>query len=184
MGRFLTDEAWGQCCPDRTLGLWKELVNSFGRKIDTASLMRADLWTYLSENCLAKTDRASMAHSLEVRVPMLDNEVLDTVLRLPSEVHFDPAGKSILRALAARHLPEQVWNRPKHGFSVPLQNNFNGQWHDVCSDYVGRTSAIAPFLDHQAVNNLWQDACRGRGSRRLAYTFIVLLIWLEKHMLQ
>src|SRR5438874_4522076 len=56
-----------RCVPEKTLSLWRDLVASFGGKVNTESLMRADLWTYLSDNCLAKTDRASMAHGLEVR---------------------------------------------------------------------------------------------------------------------
>lgn len=181
LSRFVSEDVWQQCRPEHTLQRWKDLLAGFGDRIDTAALMRADLWTYLSENCLAKTDRASMAHSLEVRVPLLDNEVLDNVLRLPSRCHFDPGGKTLLRELSRRHLPEQVWNRPKHGFSVPLQNNFNGLWRDVGSDYVGRTATLAPFLDGKAVQRLWAGARQGKASRRLAYTFLVLLIWLEKH---
>jgi asparagine synthase (glutamine-hydrolysing) len=179
--RYVSDEVWRRSVPERTMGLWKDLLEGFGPEIDTASLMRADLWTYLSENCLVKTDRASMLHGLEVRVPMLDNEVLDRVLRLPADVHFQPGSKAILNELARRHLPEQVWNRPKHGFSVPLQNNFNNQWSEVCSDYVGRSSTLAPFLNEGAVGDLWNQARQGKASRRLVYSFIVLLIWLEQH---
>ena len=118
---YLAHEAWARCAPEHTLELWLELALSFGGTLDTAGLMRADLWTYLSENCLVKTDRASMAHGLEMRVPMLGNPVLAAVLRLPASAHFEPEGKALLRALARRYLPESVWNRPKHGFSVPLR---------------------------------------------------------------
>ncbi len=152
--------------------------------MDTASLMRADLWTYLSENCLIKTDRASMAHGLEVRVPMLGNAVLDAVLDLPAEAHFDPEGKALLRALAQRYLPESTWNRPKHGFAVPLRELFNGAWREVAEGVLQRTEALAPFLDGNQVRALWHNACHGRGSRRLAYTLLVLLLWLEQHPLE
>jgi len=182
--RYLTPQAWASCAPERTLELWRDLVHSFGGRVDTAGLMRADLWTYLSENCLVKTDRASMAHGLEVRVPILGNGVLDAVLGLPAKAHFDPEGKAVLRELARRHLPETVWNRPKHGFSVPLQDLFNGAWRDVGEEALNRTADIAPFLDADRVRALWRDARRGRGSRRLAYTFIVLLLWLDRHGLR
>lgn len=181
--RYLSPDAWLSCVPERTLGLWHDLIRGFGGYMDTASLMRADLWTYLSENCLAKTDRASMAHGLEVRVPMLGNSVLDTVLGLPARAHFDPEGKAILRELAQRHLPQIVWNRPKHGFSVPLRELFNGPWREICENTVNHTSEIAPFLDADRVRTLWHSACGGRGSRRLAYTFVVLLLWLDHHRL-
>ena len=182
--RYLAPDAWARCMPEKTLGLWGELAASFGGRMNTESLMRADLWTYLSDNCLAKTDRASMAHGLEVRVPLLGNAVLDSVLRLSAKAHFNGEDKLLLRDLARRYLPNSVWNRPKHGFSVPLRELFNGAWRDRCEDVVHRTAEIAPFLNAPAVSNLWRAARAGHGSRRLAYTFVVLLIWLEQHRLK
>ncbi len=184
LGRYMHEDALHACQPERTLGLWQDLIQEFGGSATTAALMRADLWTYLSENCLVKTDRASMAHGLEIRVPLLGKEVLDTVLGWPASVHFDNAGgKAILRDLAKRHLPEEVWNRPKHGFSVPLSDYFNGQWRTVCEDYVHRCGQLAPFLNAAAVRKTWENAKCGRASRRLAYTLVALLMWLEAHPL-
>lgn len=181
--RYLSPQAWAQCVPERTLQLWRELAPSFTGQVDTAGLMRADLWTYLSENCLVKTDRASMAHGLEVRVPMLGNDVLDAVLKLPARVHVEPQSKAILTALARRHLPEVVWNRPKHGFSVPLQALFNGAWQDVARDAIAQCGQIAPFLDASQVQRAFEGARAGKASRRLAYTFVVLLLWLRRNRL-
>lgn len=181
---YLTPAALPACRQELTLQGWRQLALAFDGHMDSGSLMRADLWTYLSENCLTKTDRASMLHSLEVRVPMLANAVLDRVLTLPAQVHFDgTGGKVILRRLAQKHLPEQVWNRPKHGFSVPLKTYFNGQWQNVGDELFRRSQEIAPFLDSNALGALWNDAKSGNASRRLAYTFLVLLIWLDKHEL-
>ena len=147
--------------------------------------MRADLASYLSENCLAKADRASMARSLEARVPMLGNPVLDAVLPLPASVHFDAGGgKALLRELARRHLPEAAWKRAKHGFSVPLRELFNGAWREAAESALAGCERTAPFLKAEAVRALWRSALAGRGSRRLAYTLVVLLLWLEKHPLQ
>ena len=181
LARFLAPGALAQARPEGTLGLWRSLAG----EMDTGSLMRADLWTYLSENCLAKADRASMAHGLEVRVPMLGNAVLDTVLAMPAAAHYDAGGgKALLRALAARHLPEAAWKREKHGFSVPLLDLFNGAWREAAEDVLQRCESLAPFLHAGAVRAQWKSARRGRGSRRLAYTFVVLLLWLERHRLQ
>lgn len=170
------------CRPQATMERWRTLALSFGGRMDTASLMRADLWTYLSENCLAKTDRASMAHGLEVRVPLLGNTVLDAVLNLPASAHFDAkGGKALLRTLARRHLPKNVWNRPKHGFSVPLRDLFQGPWQALGDDLFARCSNLAPFLDARAATPLWAAARRGRGNIRLAYSLLVLLAWLASH---
>ena len=77
-----------------------------------------------------------------------------------------------------------MWNRPKHGFSVPLGAYFRGQWRDLCESYLAQCESLAPFLDAGAVRALWRQARDGRGSKRLAYTFIILLAWLETHGLQ
>ena len=180
---YLSEEAWHASKPERVMNRWLSLAEGYGRGLDTASLMRADLWTYLSENCLVKTDRASMAASIEVRVPMLGNDVLDAVLLLPSAAHFDPTGKALLRDLAKRYLPKAVWDRPKHGFSVPLREYLRGPWRDVCEGWLSDLSTSAPFLDKRALQMLWRDVQAGQGSVRLAYSFIVLLAWLTKYRL-
>jgi asparagine synthase (glutamine-hydrolysing) len=181
--RYLAPELARAARPEATLELWRQLATSHGN-YDRSALLRADLWTYLSENCLPKTDRASMGHGLEVRVPLLANAIQDRMLRLPAQVHFDQGGgKAILRALARRHLPEAVWNREKHGFSVPLRANFAGTWRDWGDAQVAAAKMRAPWLDADAIATLWQAARRGDGNPRLAYTFAVLLAWLETHPL-
>lgn len=161
-----------------TMEVWQNLL---GDVWDTDSLMRADLWTYLAENCLVKTDRASMSHGLEVRVPLLGKPVLDLALNLSASVHFEGSSKALLTKLAKRNLPQTVWDRPKHGFSIPLLQLFRGPWRDVCEDALSQIDTIAPFLNKKAITTLWKSTLLGKGSRRLAYTFIVLLLWLSKN---
>jgi asparagine synthase (glutamine-hydrolysing) len=181
--RYLAPEIAAAARPQATLELWRELAARHGN-YDRGALLRADLWTYLSENCLAKTDRASMAHGLEVRVPLLANALQDRVLRLPAEVHFDAGGgKALLRALARRHLPEAVWNRAKHGFSVPLRGNLAGPWRDWCEAQLAAAGQRAPWLDRAALGRLHAGALRGRASVRLLYTLLVLIAWLDRHPL-
>jgi len=181
MQHYLSDAAWHRSCSEHTLEQWVALVERFQSPYDTSSLMRADLWTYLSENCLMKTDRASMAHSLEVRVPMLSNSVLDLALSLLPSIHLQHGNKTLLQILAKRHLPREVWDRPKHGFSVPLEDYFKGQWHSVCDAHFKQVEHLAPFLNATAVTDLWQKAQKKKASRRLAYTMFVLLVWLKNH---
>jgi asparagine synthase (glutamine-hydrolysing) len=183
---YLVPEALSVAKPESTLALWRALARSFGGRMSSSALMRADLWTYLSENCLVKTDRAGMAHGLEIRVPLLGNRVVDFALSLPASTHLNAnqhRTKTLLRALAREKLPPEVWDRPKHGFSVPLLENFNGPWREICEHAVSRAGELAPFLRADAVKELWRNACAGRASRRLAYTFVVLLLWLERHRL-
>jgi len=175
------DQFYSKVEIEKTLHVWRNLA----KDMSTRDLMNADLWTYLSENCLTKTDRASMAHGLEVRVPMLGNDMLNFATSLPKEFHYDnKGGKRILRGLAKKYLPESTWNRKKHGFSVPLQDLFNNEWEEPIDDLVSRCNKIAPFLDEKFVQKLWKDAKIKKSSRRLAYTFAVLLQWLESHSLK
>jgi asparagine synthase (glutamine-hydrolysing) len=181
--RYLAPEVTPAARPEATLELWRQLAARYGNH-DRGALLRADLWTYLSENCLPKTDRASMGHGLEVRVPLLANAIQDRMLRLPAQVHFDQdGGKAILRALARRQLPEAVWNREKHGFSVPLRANLAGQWRDWVALQVGAVKMRAPWLNGSEIAKLWELGRRRRGNPRLLYSLTVLLAWLETHPL-
>ena len=146
--------------------------------MDSAALMRADLWTYLSENCLTKTDRASMAHGLEVRVPLLGQPVIDFALSVPATVHLKNGLKSLLTGLAKERLPNCVWDRPKHGFSVPVRQLFKGAWREVGDAHFASASRFS-FMDHRALAELWQQSGDRHASARLVYTLLVLLIWLD-----
>src|SRR5262249_41726838 len=111
---------------------WERLACRYGQRFDTDVLMRTDLETYLSENCLVKTDRASMLASLAVRVPHLDETVLDRILPLPAKEKIVGGQlKALLMPIARRLLPREVWDRPKHGFAVPLDVRFSGAWRSA-----------------------------------------------------
>jgi asparagine synthase (glutamine-hydrolysing) len=181
---FVTEKLFNEMDMENTLHRWIELVNHFGGKMDSDTLMKADLWTYLSENCLVKTDRASMAHGLEIRVPMLGEPVLDAVMHIPANIHLHNGSKNLLTTLARKHLPQTVWDRPKHGFSVPLKNLFNGAWQKVAEDYLSKTSKIAPFLHQKTLIDRWHKINQNGQSKRLMYSFLVLLIWMEKNNIE
>ena len=181
MEALLTHDAATACKIEQTMRYWLDLARQFGSPIEADQLVRADLWTYLSENCLVKSDRASMAHSLEARVPMLGNPVVDLVLPQPASLKMHGGLKSVLLELSKRNLPRDVWDRPKHGFSVPLDTYFKGIWRDQCDNWVSRCKDLAPFLNEKAVRERWSACLNGRGDKRGMYTLIALLGWLDTH---
>jgi asparagine synthase (glutamine-hydrolysing) len=98
-------------------------------------MMRLDFETYLPEDVLTKVDRMSMAHSIESRVPLLDNEVIDFAATLPAR--FKIAGgrrKHILKEAIRTLLPPGILDRPKQGFGVPLGVWFRGGLTDLFSE--------------------------------------------------
>ncbi len=95
---------------------------------DPLSLVQyLDMKTYLPGDILTKVDRASMAHALEVRVPLLDHELIEWISNLPPEFKLKGReGKYLLKKSLEPYLPNEVLYRPKMGFAVPLANWFRG----------------------------------------------------------
>lgn len=86
-----------------------------------------DMKTYLPGDILTKVDRASMAHALEVRVPILDHQLVDWISGLPPELKLKGReGKYIFKKALEPYLPNEILYRPKMGFSIPLASWFRG----------------------------------------------------------
>jgi asparagine synthase (glutamine-hydrolysing) len=98
-------------------------------------MMRFDAETYLPEDVLTKVDRMSMAHSIESRVPLLDNEVIAFAGMLPAALKIkDGRRKHILKEVAASLLPPGMVDRRKQGFGVPLGVWFRGNLRELFAD--------------------------------------------------
>jgi asparagine synthase (glutamine-hydrolysing) len=100
-----------------------------------SQMMRFDVETYLPEDILTKVDRMSMAHSIEARVPLLDNSVIDFASSLPGAFKIrDGRRKHVLKEVAARFLPGELIDRRKQGFGVPLDVWFRGNLRELFAD--------------------------------------------------
>jgi asparagine synthase (glutamine-hydrolysing) len=111
------------------------LADQAGRRGDVDRALYVDLRSYLADNCLVKVDRMAMACSLEVRVPLLDPELVALSFRLPER--FKVAGrqtKVLLKQLAARHVPAECVYRRKQGFSVPMKHWLNQEFQALAND--------------------------------------------------
>ena len=96
-----------------------------------------DMKTYLPGDILTKVDRASMAHALEVRVPILDHKLVEWISGLPPEVKLrGREGKKIFKNALEPHLPDDILYRPKKGFAVPLASWFRGPLRQRVRDAV------------------------------------------------
>ena len=100
-------------------------------------LMRVDQKTYLPDAMLTKVDRASMANSLEIRVPLLDHRVVEFTAGLPEHFKYrNGTGKYLLKKLLARYLPVSLFERPKMGFGVPIDRWLRFELKNLLLDYL------------------------------------------------
>jgi asparagine synthase (glutamine-hydrolysing) len=157
---------------------WKRRASRYGVRFNTDLLMRTDLQTYLSENCLVKTDRASMLASLEVRVPFLDNAVLDRIVPLPPERKIANGQlKAMLLPIAKRILPKEVWDRPKHGFNVPLDTWLKASWRPAVEVALDWGEANTDLFNFRYLRRLHKINMREGGVGRELWNPFVFLAW-------
>ena len=112
----------------------------------------ADLKIYLPNDPLVKVDRMSMAHSLEIRCPLLDHHLVELAFRIPTETKLaDGQPKSLLRGLAERRLPDELVHRPKSGFTAPVGAWLAGPYADrFRDDVLGADSKTRDIVDQRA----------------------------------
>jgi asparagine synthase (glutamine-hydrolysing) len=110
------------------IGVFEQAASSFAGSPDSFDFIQhIDLQTWLSGDINVKADRTSMAHSLEVREPLLDHVLMEWAASLPQALKVSPSGaKLILKEQARRMVPPDVVDRPKQGFSVPMERWFKG----------------------------------------------------------
>ncbi len=157
---------------------------------------------------LVVEDKISMTHSLETRVPFLDNDLVDFAMRVPVQFKLgnltevvrinenEPSsktakyfqktrdGKLLLRRMMARHIPQEVADREKQGFSAPDASWFKGE----SIDYVRRSlydkrARIYDYLDRDTVQGLVNDHLEGRENRRLLiWSLLNVEQWLQRYL--
>jgi asparagine synthase (glutamine-hydrolysing) len=173
-----TDEALEQIGPPRSAG---ELLGSPPAP-GTTGLQLLDIGTYLPGDLLYKVDIASMAHSLELRAPFLDHEVLAVGLGLPDTLKLQGSrGKIALRRAFAGDLPPEILERGKRGFGVPVARWFRGELRDLAADFL--LGADRGLFRRDAVERLLGDHTAGRSDHgaRL-WSLVMLELWQRRYV--
>jgi asparagine synthase (glutamine-hydrolysing) len=147
-------------------------------------LQYLDLRLYLQECILVKVDRAAMACSLEVRAPLLDYQLVEFVMGLPSKWKlrgFTP--KYILKKAMKDSLPEEVINRSKKGFGVPIAKWIKGPLKELFEDLLTSDRIRREgFLDSEYVTQLLQDhLVSKRDNRKHLWTLLVWELWVNRY---
>lgn len=150
---------------------------------DPTRMMYCDAVSYLPDDILTKVDRASMAVSLETRVPFLDHRVAALAATIPIEMKIDATGgKRILRQLLQRELPPALFNRPKAGFAIPIGEWIKGPlrpWAEELLDPVNM--AAEGWFDHKIVQRRWKAHLAGqRESTPALWAILMFQSWLRE----
>lgn len=127
-------------------------------------MMALDLITYLPDDILVKVDRATMAVSLEGRMPLLDHRLVELAWSFPLDWKLrNGQGKWILKRVLKNYLPESLFERPKMGFSVPVGDWIRGPLRDWAEELLKESKIKSQgFLKAGPVRELWEDHLQGR----------------------
>ncbi|MDD6203099.1 MAG: asparagine synthase (glutamine-hydrolyzing) [Lachnospiraceae bacterium] len=150
---------------------------------DINDMMLQDLMEYHPDDILVKVDRAGMAVSLENRVPMLDKDVVEFALSLPLSFKYENGvSKRILKDVLYSYVPKERMERPKKGFSVPLQkwmsNGIVREWAEdmiMCS-----TLAKDDILDKETMQKAWTRFLETGQNKSLVYYLAILEQWYRE----
>ena len=156
-----------------------------GERFELARLQDVDLGVYLVDDLLVKTDRASMAHSLEARVPYLDTVVTNLALALPTRHKVRGLSKKVLLRKAAEPLvPREIVHGKKRGFSIPAAAWLRGRLEPFARDTLSAdTLRRQGFFEPRVVQRLLDDHVAGREdlSRQL-WGLLAFTLWHERHV--
>jgi asparagine synthase (glutamine-hydrolysing) len=145
-------------------------------------MMLADQLMYLPDDLLAKVDRASMAVSLEVRAPLLDHRVVELSWRLPPSLKLrGRVGKWALRQMLYRRVPRHLVERPKMGFSVPIDGWLRGPLRPWAEERLAPGALADAGLDPAPVRRAWEDLQSGRRHTGASVWAVVMFqAWKER----
>jgi len=152
---------------------------------ELARLQDVDLGIYLVDDLLVKTDRASMAHSLEARVPYLDTVVTNLALALPTRHKIRGLSKKVLlRKAAAPLLPREIVHGKKRGFSIPAAAWLRGELEPFARETLSRaTLQRQGFFSPEVVDRLLDDHVASREDRsRQLWGLLAFTLWHERHV--
>jgi len=164
------------------------LADAFERAPDASAFARisfAEARTYMHDVLLRDTDQMSMAHGLEVRVPLLDHELVDLVTSMP-DTHKQANGtpKRLLVEALDGLLPDAIVHRPKQGFTLPFEPWMRGPLRAFCEERLGERGLCGRgIMNPEVVGGLWQSFIQGE--RNVTWSRLWLLVvldaWLDRH---
>jgi asparagine synthase (glutamine-hydrolysing) len=163
-----------------------DMAGPTARDAGVPALQLADAQEYLTNDILAKVDRATMAHGLESRAPLLNTAIAEFALRLPIEWRLrGGTTKVLLRELCARHYGHAHAYAPKQGFSIPIHTWLRHQGRGLMTGLLDRDRVEAlGLLDVQAVSAVVDRHLAGQALGWELWGLMVLVAWFEERVLR
>ena len=158
-------------------GIYEEIFKQTEGWPLLSRMMRVDQKTYLPDAMMTKAERASMAVNLEVRVPLLDNRIVEYTSSLPEELKYrNGTGKYLLKKLLAKYVPTELFERPKMGFGVPIDRWFRSDLKSLLLDYLSPERLKKEgIFDHAFVEEKIKEHLSGDFNHQ--YRLWSLLMW-------
>jgi asparagine synthase (glutamine-hydrolysing) len=147
-------------------------------------MLAVDYQTYMNDDILQKVDRATMSTSLEGREPFLDQEILQWAAQLPSEYKFYKGTKKyLLKQIVYKHIPKEIMDRPKMGFSIPVDHWLSHELKDMVMDYLNEEKLNHGLFDKNYVLWLRDQFFSGKKNFYLKiWTLCMFQMWYYKWM--
>ncbi|MHB1652168.1 MAG: asparagine synthase (glutamine-hydrolyzing) [Desulfitobacteriaceae bacterium] len=150
-------------------------------RLEEERMLRFDLMSWLPENTLMKSDKMSMAHSLEMRLPYLDHQLVELGVSLPLALKVERAQtKRVLREALQTYLPAELCQKPKNGFPVPITAWLNGEWRTMVEEVILDPGArLGDYLRREGLQT-WLKGSLSSRSARLAWALFSLETYLQQ----
>ena len=145
-------------------------------------MVATDLASYLPGDLLVKADIASMANSLELRSPLLDERLLEYTARIPWDVRVHRGtSKFLLKRIAERYVPADILDRPKMGFGIPRARWLRGEMSELVHDtLLGATAQQRGWFDRQEVATLLQQHSGGSDRDSILWPMLMIELWAQR----
>jgi asparagine synthase (glutamine-hydrolysing) len=164
-----------------TTDIFRQYYSSANTTDPLSRIQYVDIKTYLTDDILTKVDRASMANSLEVRCPLLDHKFMELIASMPSDLKLrGRTGKYVFKRALETELPNNIVNRTKMGFGVPLAAWFRNGIRDYAREFI--VERTDPYLSTSFVTKIWdqhQSGIRDRSGH--LWNVLMFRLWLEKY---
>ncbi len=144
----------------------------------TQQAVNAEFFTKMPDDYLSIDDSMSMAHSLEIRVPLLDNEILYLMLPLPYTRNYEGGvGKKILRQAMRGILPQRCFDKPKHGFSLNILRWWRGEMGEEIRRVLPESRSVREFFNVNKLNQMIPEAGESYSEVSLLWRIYAFHIW-------